>query len=166
MPSSEPARYLQPAIWPVTGRVVLPPGQPRLQVGAGCTCGVSVAFRSSDSCFPLWLPALLAVLGTCPVPFAFCAACFCRDDVLIVCGDVSDEMAALETALATLKSKFGHVFYVPGVWQRQCGFGNTVGSRRSNQGWLQGCPACNGHPSAHSTWLHGWVASSPLHILF
>lgn len=48
-----------------------------------------------------------------------------RDDVLIVCGDVSDEMAALETALATLKSKFGHVFYVPGktcvcaAWQKQ-----------------------------------------------
>lgn len=119
MPSSEPARYLQPAIWPVTGRVVLPPGHPRLQVGAGCTCGVPVALASSSCFFPPWFLALLAVQGTCPFHSRSALPAH-RDDVLIVCGDVSDEMAALETALATLKSKFGHVFYVPG--QRQCGF--------------------------------------------
>lgn len=37
--------------------------------------------------------------------------------MLIACGDVSDELAALETALATLASKFAHVFYVPGGWE-------------------------------------------------
>lgn len=62
---------------------------------AGCTVHPSNMSRlSSAGCAPLFRPR--------------------RDDVLIVCGDVSDEMAALETALATLKSKFGHVFYVPG----------------------------------------------------
>lgn len=48
----------------------------------------------------------------------------CRSDVLVVCGDVSDELAALETALATLASKFGHVFYVPGT--RGAGAGSGV----------------------------------------
>lgn len=41
--------------------------------------------------------------------------------MLIVCGDVSDELAALETALATLKSKFGAVFYVPGGAEEAAG---------------------------------------------
>lgn len=39
----------------------------------------------------------------------------CRGDVLVVSGDVSDELAVLERALGALAAKFGHVFYTPGA---------------------------------------------------
>lgn len=45
-----------------------------------------------------------------------------RHDVLVVSGDVSDELAALEAALGTLASRFGAVFYTPGnheLWVRE-----------------------------------------------
>ncbi|KAL4428836.1 hypothetical protein ABPG77_005274 [Micractinium sp. CCAP 211/92] len=45
-----------------------------------------------------------------------------RSDVLVVSGDVSDELAALEAALGMLASKFGAVFYCPGnheLWVRE-----------------------------------------------
>ena len=36
-------------------------------------------------------------------------------DVLVLCGDISDELGALEAALSLLASKFMSVFYVPGA---------------------------------------------------
>jgi 3',5'-cyclic AMP phosphodiesterase CpdA len=40
--------------------------------------------------------------------------------VLIVSGDVSDELPSLEEALSTLAGKFAHLFYVPGNHELWC----------------------------------------------
>ena len=53
-------------------------------------------------------------------PSSNCYCCCCRNDVLIVSGDVSDELPALEEALSTLAGKFAHLFYVPGNHELWC----------------------------------------------
>ena len=40
--------------------------------------------------------------------------------MLIVSGDVSDELSSLEEALSTLAAKFAFVFYVPGNHELWC----------------------------------------------
>lgn len=46
----------------------------------------------------------------------------CRGDILVCCGDVSDDLATLGEVLGLFKSLFAHVFFVPGnheLWVRQ-----------------------------------------------
>ena len=44
------------------------------------------------------------------------------NDVLLLCGDVSDELGTLEAALRLLAARFRHLFYIPGnheLWVRE-----------------------------------------------
>jgi hypothetical protein len=43
-----------------------------------------------------------------------------RDDVLILAGDVSDDLPTLRQTLQVLKARFAHVFFTPGEVVRVC----------------------------------------------
>lgn len=52
-----------------------------------------------------------------------------QQDLLIVAGDVSDDLERLKYALGTLRERFNRVFFVPGnheLWLRQCGSSHSV----------------------------------------
>ena len=56
--------------------------------------------------------------------------------MLIVSGDVSDDLPSLEEALVTLAGKFAHIFYVPGNHELWCRESDRCGW----QGGLRGGP--------------------------
>jgi 3',5'-cyclic AMP phosphodiesterase CpdA len=82
-------------------------------------------------------------------------------DVLVVAGDIADDLRAIDWTLRTLRSRFGQAFYVPGnheLWVRDGKYDSVEKFRRVLRTWTsplffsvtawERCCALNWRPGA------------------